>query len=72
MNTITTVTSPNGFRVRFEFLAGAGEKTIIGEPPPRGGDRDVARRLRVYDARARGAGHRAVRADGVVGRDAAR
>lgn len=34
ITTVTTVTSPRGFRVRFEFLARAGEKTIIGEPRP--------------------------------------
>lgn len=34
MNTITTVTSPRGFRARFELMARAGELSIIGEPIP--------------------------------------
>jgi hypothetical protein len=33
-NSITTVTSPNGFRARFELLARAGEISVIGEPIP--------------------------------------
>jgi hypothetical protein len=31
---ITTITSPRGFRVRFETMARAGELSIIGEPIP--------------------------------------
>jgi hypothetical protein len=33
-NTITTVTSPRGFRARFELMARAGQLSIIGEPIP--------------------------------------
>ncbi|WP_438029063.1 hypothetical protein [Sorangium sp. So ce233] len=34
MNSITRLTSPNGFRARFELMARAGELSIIGEPIP--------------------------------------
>ncbi|WP_437310037.1 hypothetical protein [Sorangium sp. So ce388] len=33
-NSITTITSPRGFRARFELMARAGELSIIGEPIP--------------------------------------